>query len=379
MIRVLAFGLLALTANLCAQPAPVFPVFEMRRIASVDRSSAAVDLRAERVRLLAWLARGDAMARVQRDPLAVYGFNVASAEQGGPLDRSVRWYPRVVGKRSPSLGNENGSRLVVKLYHDGQLAAAMADDKATVVELCGVLLSEPGFDHTDIDPATVSVGADPRSGRPVLNYGMTAPRAAVYADWTETLIGEPMLMIVQGKVDAAPEIMGRIPGRGVIVGSTPPELRELSALLRGEHVLPPMPPPSGVLDRTAAQKLADDQRTLYRHVATLEKDGGPTPRFVAGRGWVRSEHDDAVIEMPARVRMAGLLLPDGASGAYVLVANPWHAALGATAASEPAGIGTGEGVAGLARVVVVDGVLRESTSGPWRYSLEVTEVHDVPK
>jgi len=68
---------------------------------------------------------------------------------------------------------------------------------------------------------------------PVVNFSLTHEGAQIFEDWTGANIGRPLAIVLDGKVQSAPVIEGRISDSGIIRGSfTQQEVEDLATVLR---------------------------------------------------------------------------------------------------------------------------------------------------
>lgn len=200
-----------------------------------------IDLKAERARLDAWLAEQDHRQQVRADASAIARFNMLPDERGGPLNRALRWYPRLVG-RSPynpriwdfAYSSMAGSPAVA-LFGEEELRTGPQRISDTLVELFPIDISATHFTGADLDPAALLAQDEGGRGFPLLTYQMRAKRRKDYADWTLAMLNRPVAWIVRDSVRYASPVRTRITGPAQISGFTSlKEAQELIVALGGK-------------------------------------------------------------------------------------------------------------------------------------------------
>ena len=88
----------------------------------------------------------------------------------------------------------------------------------------------PVITGRDLKTARAGLG---QFNEPVVNFSLTHEGAGIFEDWTAANIGNPLAIVLDGRVQSAPIIEGRIADSGVILGSfTQQEVEDLSTVLR---------------------------------------------------------------------------------------------------------------------------------------------------
>lgn len=133
-------------------------------------------------------------------------FNSTPREAGGTLP-GLRWLPT----RSSTGKEEKGSTLMPLLVPDPKWRFS-------------------GADLESIDPDTDGLG------NPAIHFELVEARQGEFGDFTESLTGRQLAIVVSGRVMTAPRVRSRLPGSGIIEGGakgfTRAEVQELVALLR---------------------------------------------------------------------------------------------------------------------------------------------------
>ncbi len=88
----------------------------------------------------------------------------------------------------------------------------------------------PVLTGRDLKTARAGTG---QFNEPVVNFSLTPEGAEIFSDWTAANIGRPLAIVLDGKVQSAPTIEGRISDSGVISGAfTLQEVEDLATVLR---------------------------------------------------------------------------------------------------------------------------------------------------
>ena len=111
------------------------------------------------------------------------------------------------------------------------LAQNQRDDDGNVLgQGYYALEKRPVITGRDLKTARASLG---QFQEPVVNFSLTHEGAQIFEDWTGANIGRPLAIVLDGRVQSAPIIEGRISDSGVIRGSfTQQEVEDLATVLR---------------------------------------------------------------------------------------------------------------------------------------------------
>ncbi len=111
------------------------------------------------------------------------------------------------------------------------VAQDQRDEQGDVVgQLYYALERRPVITGRDLKTARAGLG---QFNEPVVNFSLTPEGAGIFEDWTAANIGRPLAIVLDGKVQSAPTIEGRISDSGVITGSfTQQEAEDLATVLR---------------------------------------------------------------------------------------------------------------------------------------------------
>ena len=92
------------------------------------------------------------------------------------------------------------------------------------------LEKRPVITGRDLKTARAGLG---QFQQPVVNFSLTHEGAQIFEDWTAANIGRPLAIVLDGRVQSAPTIEGRISDSGVIRGAfTQQQVEDLSTVLR---------------------------------------------------------------------------------------------------------------------------------------------------
>src|SRR5205823_3396044 len=93
--------------------------------------------------------------------------------------------------------------------------------------------NKPLFTGNDLDSSQISVGADPNTGQPLINFGMRGDAISRLSDFTKAHIGGFMTITLDRVVVSSPRINGVLPGTGQISGNfTNSSAQKLATVLR---------------------------------------------------------------------------------------------------------------------------------------------------
>ncbi len=111
------------------------------------------------------------------------------------------------------------------------VAQDLRDDDGNVIgQGYYALEKRPVITGRDLKTARASLG---QFQEPVVNFSLTHEGAQIFGDWTGANIGRPLAIVLDGRVQSAPTIEGRISDSGVIRGSfTQQEVEDLATVLR---------------------------------------------------------------------------------------------------------------------------------------------------
>ena len=104
------------------------------------------------------------------------------------------------------------------------------DDGNVIGQGYYALEKRPVITGRDLKTARASLG---QFQEPVVNFSLTHEGAQIFGDWTGANIGRPLAIVLDGRVQSAPTIEGRISDSGIIRGSfTQQEVEDLATVLR---------------------------------------------------------------------------------------------------------------------------------------------------
>ncbi len=111
------------------------------------------------------------------------------------------------------------------------VAQDLRDDDGNVIgQGYYALEKRPVITGRDLKTARASLG---QFQEPVVNFSLTHEGAQIFGDWTGANIGRPLAIVLDGRVQSAPTIEGRISDSGIIRGSfTQQEVEDLATVLR---------------------------------------------------------------------------------------------------------------------------------------------------
>ncbi len=111
------------------------------------------------------------------------------------------------------------------------LAQDQRDDDGNVIgQGYYALEKRPVITGRDLKTARADLG---QFQEPVVNFSLTHEGAQIFGDWTGANIGRPLAIVLDGRVQSAPTIEGRISDSGIIRGSfTQQEVEDLAMVLR---------------------------------------------------------------------------------------------------------------------------------------------------
>jgi hypothetical protein len=165
-------------------------------------------------------------------------FNATPRESGGPCP-GLCWLPRRPAAAAP----------------------------AKEIRFDPLLLPDPRWRFTQADLDTVGFASD-SLGRPAIAFEMAKSRRQEFGDFTESLIGKQMAIVISGQILTAPIVKSRLPGSGIIEGGpggfTLAEVRQIVSTLRS-GALPCAPV---LVSETRSQPSKDPRRMLVASVMT---------------------------------------------------------------------------------------------------------------
>jgi len=170
------------------------------------------DLEEEKHRLDRWLDQPKNSALVEKNPQAIWRFNRLTADKGGPKNWYLDWYPVHRVETEAWKKNPDEARRAGKKRWQYTEIRSVSHRHFVPLNMHG-----PVFSEKDMLASQLKVVRD-SFGRPSLSYEMVASRKRAYAVFTEANLRRHSAIILSGSVHLAPQIMGRIPGHGLISG-----------------------------------------------------------------------------------------------------------------------------------------------------------------